>query len=205
MKIWYIGIVRNEAKPVFELAGVDGLDAQYNRWVAPGIREIMKAYVTTIAERIKPGERDSVREKDYLLHYYVRPEGICGIVVTDLEYKKGPAHKILSQTCDEFLTQYPRSTWPLQPTAKQGHTEHPYDKVLKEYLGKFQDPLQADSMLKIQHELDETKMVLNKTIQSVLERGEKIEDLVAKSDGLSAQSKMFYTQARKQNSCCAVM
>lgn len=57
----------------------------------------------------------------------------------------------------------------------------------------------------IQKELDETKIVLHKTIESVLERGEKIDSLVAKSDGLSAQSKMFYTQAKKQNSCCAVM
>jgi hypothetical protein len=50
--------------------------------------------------------------------------------------------------------------------------------------------------MKIQKELDETKIVLHKTIESVLERGEKIDNLVAKSDGLSAQSKMFYTQVR---------
>jgi synaptobrevin family protein YKT6 len=31
-----------------------------------------------------------------------------------------------------------------------------------------------------------------------LQRGEKIDDLVAKSDGLSAQSKMFYSEY----SCC---
>jgi hypothetical protein len=47
--------------------------------------------------------------------------------------------------------------------------------------------------MKIQKELDETKIVLHKTIESVLQRGEKIDDLVAKSDGLSAQSKMFYS------------
>lgn len=55
-----------------------------------------------------------------------------------------------------------------------------------------QDPHQADSILRIQKELDETKIVLHKTIESVLQRGEKIDDLVQKSDGLSAQSKMFY-------------
>ena len=63
---------------------------------------------------------------------------------------------------------------------------------LKEYITKYQDPQQADSILKIQKELDETKIVLHKTIESVLERGEKIDSLVEKSDGLSAQSKMFY-------------
>lgn len=67
---------------------------------------------------------------------------------------------------------------------------------LREYLEKYQDPEQADSILKIQKELDETKIVLHKTIESVLQRGEKIDDLVAKSDGLSSQSKMFYRTFR---------
>ena len=47
-----------------------------------------------------------------------------------------------------------------------------------------------------QQKIDETKIVLHKTIESVLQRGEKIDDLVAKSDGLSAQSKMFYREWR---------
>ncbi|GKT48570.1 synembryn-like protein C3E7.04c [Colletotrichum spaethianum] len=99
---------------------------------------------------------------------------------------------------DEFLTKHPRSTW----ATGEPNLALP---ELKEYLTKYQDPQQADSILKIQKELDETKIVLHKTIQSVLERGEKIDDLVAKSDGLSSQSKMFYQQAKKQNSCCIVM
>jgi synaptobrevin family protein YKT6 len=63
----------------------------------------------------------------------------------------------------------------------------------------------VDSISRIQRELDETMKVVHGTIDSLLQRGEKIDDLVAKSDGLSAQSKMFYTQAKKQNSCCVVM
>jgi hypothetical protein len=65
---------------------------------------------------------------------------------------------------------------------------------LKDYIVKYQDPHQADSIMKIRKELDDTKIILHKTIESVLERGEKIDDLVAKSDGLSAQSKMFYSK-----------
>jgi hypothetical protein len=40
---------------------------------------------------------------------------------------------------------------------------------------------------------------------TVISTGEKLDNLVAKSDNLSASSKMFYTQAKKQNSCCLVM
>ena len=49
-------------------------------------------------------------------------------------------------------------------------------------------------MTEIQRELDETKIVLHKTIESVLERNVKLEDLVMESEGLSAQSEMFYSE-----------
>lgn len=50
--------------------------------------------------------------------------------------------------------------------------------------------------------LDETKAVLHQTIDQVLARGEKLDDLVHKSARLSETSKMFYTQAQKHNSFC---
>ena len=72
-------------------------------------------------------------------------------------------------------------------------------------LTKFQDPAAADKLLKIQRELDETKIVLHKTIDSVLARGEKLDNLVEKSSDLSMASQLFYKQARKSNSCCGMM
>ena len=47
-------------------------------------------------------------------------------------------------------------------------------------------------------------MILHKTIDSVLERGTKLDSLVERSDDLSRQSKMFYKQAKKTNSCCVI-
>lgn len=106
-------------------------------------------------------------------------------MISDHQYPALVAHQLLSKVVDEFLASNPRSSWATgTPTIMVPQ--------LREYLTKYQDPQQADSILKIQKELDETKIVLHKTIESVLQRGEKIDDLVAKSDGLSAQSKMFY-------------
>ena len=41
----------------------------------------------------------------------------------------------------------------------------------------------------------------HKTIESVLERGEKLDNLVERSNALSAQSKMFYKTAKKVCLC----
>ena len=81
-------------------------------------------------------------------------------------------------------------------------------KYLKDHIQEWQKPGEIPGLASIdelQRNLDDTKDVLRRTMESVLERGEKIDNLVAKSDALSSSSKMFYTQAKKQNSCCVVM
>lgn len=40
-----------------------------------------------------------------------------------------------------------------------------------------QDPAAADKLAKIQRDLDETKIILHKTIESVLDRGEKLDQV----------------------------
>lgn len=108
------------------------------------------------------------------------------ILVFTYHLAPNSARKLTMTTrVDKFLTKYPRSSW------ADGEPALAFPE-LKEYLSEYQDPHQADSILKIQKELDETKIVIHKTIESVLQRGEKLDDLVAKSDGLSAQSKLFY-------------
>lgn len=148
----------------------------------------MTLFSKTVAERTRPGQRTDIEEKSYTFHAYGRTEGVAGIIISDHDYPALVAHQVLSKVVDEFLAKYPRTAF-ISPST----TSLPFPQ-LKEYIVKYQDPQQADSIMKVQRELDETKIVLHKTIESVLERGEKIDSLVAKSDGLSAQSKMFYTQ-----------
>lgn len=201
MKLHYIGIIKNETKPSVELCAEKDLSA-YSRFTKNNYGEFMTLFSKTVAERTRPGQRQDVEEQDYTFHAYGRTEGVAGIIISDHAYPALVAHQLLSKVVDEFLAQHPRSTWASGNATPNLPLPFP---ELAGYLQKYQDPQQADSIMKIQKELDETKIVLHKTIESVLQRGEKIDDLVAKSDGLSAQSKMFYTQAKKQNSCCVLM
>ncbi|KAL2046679.1 hypothetical protein ABVK25_011651 [Lepraria finkii] len=197
MKIFYIGVLKNENKPAHELCVEKDLSS-YSRFTRDNYGQFMSLFSKTVAERTKPGQRQDVEEKSYTFHAYGRTEGVAGIIISDPDYPALVAHQLLSKVVDEFLSRYPRSSFAnSNPTL-----DYPQ---LKEYIVKYQDPQQADSIMKIQKELDETKIVLHKTIESVLERGEKIDSLVEKSDGLSAQSKMFYKQAKQQNSCCVIM
>ena len=56
-------------------------------------------------------------------------------------------------------------------------------------VAKWQDPQTADSILKVQNELDETKQIVSETLEKILDRGQKLDDLVSRSNELSEQSK----------------
>jgi synaptobrevin family protein YKT6 len=113
---------------------------------------------------------------------------LVGVVVADTEYPKAVAERLLNVICEEFVSRYPLTTI---NDAKPNSLPYP---ELKNYLVKYQDPGSADSISKIQNELAETKTILYNTLEAAIGRGEKIDSLVAKSETLSAQSKMFYTQ-----------
>lgn len=179
---------------------------------------------------------------------------------------------LLNKILDEFTTKVPKDAWEAKAresrsSGKQALVDYP---LLNEYIVKYQDPKQADTIMRVQQELDETKIILvstllqggttiratrakgregegegrgargwrlgvlsqagsggrvqreqhrrervppesgstaadayrlflqHKTIESVLERGEKLDSLVDKSAALSQSSKTFYKTAKKQ-------
>jgi synaptobrevin homolog YKT6 len=152
----------------------------------------------TFLKRTEPGQRQSVTHEGYVVHCYVRHDGLGGTVTTDAEYPARVAFVLLGQVLDDFVAQHGDS-WKTV-TAPESMACPKVD----EYLQQYQDPASADKVTKIQKDLDETTQILHKTIDSVLERGVKLDSLVDKSNDLSAQSKLFYKQAKKTNSCCVI-
>eukprot|EP00070_Physeter_catodon_P036395 XP_028343289.1 VAMP-like protein YKT61 [Physeter catodon] len=73
----------------------------------------------------------------------------------------------------------------------------------RELLQQYQNPVEADRILKVQRGLDEVKDVMLKNIDDLLQRGEKLDDLMKRSEDLSNTSYQFYRQAKKNNQCCS--
>jgi len=150
-----------------------------------------------LTERTSIGARQSVKEAEYYCHVFVRGDGLTGVCFSDHEYPPRVAHTLIQRVLDDFAGQVPRAEWGLGTEVTDK-----FKGCLEIYLNKFQDPAASDSMSRLQSDLDDTKIILHNTIEAVLERGEKLDDLVDKSEALSLQSKAFYKTARKTNSCC---
>jgi synaptobrevin family protein YKT6 len=131
-----------------------------------------------------------------MCHVYVRADNLAGVLIADHEYPGRVAHTLLTKVLDDFSAKVPADQWANGGEGLVNFTQLPT------FLSKYQDPREADALTKIQGDLDETKIILRNTIESVLERGEKLDDLISKSEQLSIQSIAFYKTAKKTNSCC---
>lgn len=161
-----------------------------------------------------------MQENSYVAHVHARPasEGITGVLVSDQDYPVRVSFSLLNKLLDEFLLKVPKTAYQSRvnslttgassgdhPAKGEGIVPASQFLQISEYVQRYQDPRQADAILKVQQELDETKIVLHKTIESVLSRGEHLDSLVERSNTLQQSSKQFYKTAKKTNSCCFVM
>eukprot|EP00128_Syssomonas_multiformis_P014079 Colp12_sorted_trinity150504_noHs@4156 len=160
--------------------------------------EFMIFVSKTLAERTNAGTRQSVTEHENVCHVHARADNLVGVVIADKEYPMRVAFGLVGKVFDELSKKYPNKDW---STVNEGELQF---SELADLLALYQDPEKADPMSKVQKELDETKVILHDTINSVLERGEKMENLVAKSGDLSAATKAFYGAAADTNSCCVL-
>ncbi|GFS39030.1 SNARE-like superfamily protein [Actinidia rufa] len=89
-----------------------------------------------------------------------RMNGLCAVGFMDDHYPVRSAFSLLNQVLDEYLKNFGDS-W----RAVQADNTQPWP-YLNEALTRFQDPAEADKLLKIQRELDETKIILLRILQS---------------------------------------
>jgi len=199
MKLLGIGILRYNAdvsEPVMLVQAVEL--SSYSFFQKGAVREMLTFFNKTLTKRTPPGQRQSVQNESYYVHIYMRADGLCGCITCDAEYPARVAFSLLTKLLEDFETQVPQ--WKTEKR-NEAISWPPLDSAIT----KYQDPSNADQIMRIQKSLDDTREVLHNTIETVLQRGEKLEDLVERSGELSAQSKMFYKQARRANSCCSVI
>lgn len=193
--------MRPEAGNTVSLAETKDLSS-FSFFQRSSVGQFMTFFAQTIAERTPAGERQSVHEGEYVGHVFVRPEGVASVLITDKSYPVRPAFSLANKLLEDFLSQHPANTIASLEAHIDDTTLFP---ELESLLAKYQNPHEADALMKVQAELDETKIVLQQSIENVLQRGEKLDALVDKSEALTSSSKTFYKQAKKTNSCCVLM
>jgi synaptobrevin family protein YKT6 len=131
------------------------------------VREVATFASREIIGKMKPGERCSIDSHGYKLHAYVRPDKLACAITSDEEYQPRVAFTLMHQGFEEFLKLH-MDSWGVQTA----DASLPVPK-LDELLVKFQNPAEADKVAKIQNDLDQTKDIIIKSMEQLMDRGEK--------------------------------
>jgi synaptobrevin family protein YKT6 len=118
--------------------------------------------------KTQAGQRQSIREQTYSFHVYVVPNSgdLSCVIVSDEEYPVRVAFSLINKIVDDWQQQFPKHTYEADVTNSRisSPTSPKFQEKnwpeLNTYLQKYQDPRQADNIMKIQQELDDTKIVL---------------------------------------------
>ncbi|KAI0981856.1 hypothetical protein GJ496_007360 [Pomphorhynchus laevis] len=160
------------------------------------VKELMIFTSRTLINRLNLDSKATVTEGEYLAHAYVRRDRLSAVLFSSQDYQRRVAHSLLVKVLLEFERECPSTKW------YTGTEETIAFTKLAQMLSQYQVPENVDSIMRVQQDLDETKIILHRTLESLLDRGEKLDDLIVRSNDLGAQSKLFYHTAKKTNRCC---
>jgi len=174
LAVYYVSTSQKEYRHFHDLSFI----SYFNR---NAVHELLNEFVLAAANSLCQDPCRKVFEHVNVILACHRVGEAAVVLVTDLEYPSRISFEL----------------------ARRVH-EDSSDAHLSQIVQQCQDPGTVDALIRVQQQLDETLVVLHENVNKILARGDSIDLLVAKSEHLSQQSKMFYKVARKHNRCCHI-
>jgi len=169
----------------------------------PFVKEHLTFGARTATTRMKPGERSFIedsKEKDFRSYVEVQKSGLGVVIVFDQEYPEKVVLLVAREIANEFYKTY--NDKQLESVTADANWPLP---ALETMIKKYQDPKEADKLLKLQSELKEVNTIMTKNLDDILKRGETLETLMSKSKDVSSMSYNFYKKSREANKkCCSL-
>mmetsp|Transcript_5365 Transcript_5365/g.6530 ORF Transcript_5365/g.6530 Transcript_5365/m.6530 type:complete len:227 (-) Transcript_5365:284-964(-) len=133
---------------------------------------------------------------DQHMFHYVVEGGICYLCMSDEHNKHRIPYAFLNDIQSNFIARY----GPEEPlTAIAFSMNEEFSKIIQERMDHYNSEgadLEIDNIGKVKSQIEDVKGVMVQNIEKVLERGEKIELLVDKTDRLNQQAFRFEASSR---------
>ncbi len=148
-------------------------------------KECITFIIKVLIKNIADGAFETIKDEgiDYLCHIFSH-SNLIGVAVTDMEYPQTTVYQMFLNLFPKFVSDR---------------------NILNKYFNQYQDYQEVDKIAKIQNNLNETKIEIIKTVDKILERGEKLEILMEKTQEISLGAKEFYKKSKKLNNCCWII
>ncbi|KAG0238283.1 hypothetical protein BGX31_003314 [Mortierella sp. GBA43] len=152
-----------------------------------------------ILEKIPPGNSKLTYAYDSYLFHYISEDGITYLCMADNALGRRIPFAYLTDIKERFLEQYAQELELESTVLPYGMNE--FSKVMAKQMEYFSTDPNADTIKHVKGEIEQVKDVMVQNIERVIERGERLELLVDKTDNLNQQAFVFKRRsvALKQN------
>lgn len=183
-----------EADPV-ELVVCDDLSFA-SFFVRGNMRENVRFQSRVIAGRTQLGSKQSVDILEGLGkgHAWAHPQGIAAVAFITGEYPMRVVFGLLDEVVQACIHHRAGKS---EDFLVDAELRRQTEKIFQRY----QHPEETDSLMRTQATLEEIHGEVQKSIESLLRRGESLDALIDKSQELSNSSKKFARMAEQNNGC----
>jgi synaptobrevin family protein YKT6 len=179
-----------------------------SRMYSTKIYEVINFSTRLAVKCTEPGVKQTIKINDLDFVAHTLTVNCSGIIlgvsmVTDTTYPKSAAYKALMSASNMYIKY-------VGIDANKSKNKIGKDVVgddlqydwLDNLLDKCKNPMEYDKITQINMTLKEVTDIMTRNIEEVIKRGDKLEDLIKKSNELSEDSKKFTDNAKKLNSWC---
>ena len=175
------------------------------------IKQIAGEYGKFIATKMELGTTKIYTHKDkkntssqtckkYKINITTRHNGLIGVLVTDDNYPRRISLTIIQNILDKFELKYNINDL----NGIKDYCVSKFNKECHNILKANKDPSQSDDIYKTQKEVEDIKNIMEENIDKILDRGEKIEDIIERTNELDSNAYDFYRSAKKL-ACCKIL
>jgi len=149
-----------------------------------------------VISKIPPGDGKMTYSHGTYLYHYIQDTGLIYLCITEDGFGQKNAFEYLGVVKEKFLRKF--SVRAQTATAYSLNTE--FSLVICEEMKKFnsapEEDDHPDKISTLRNEVDQVKDIMVRNIDELVERGEKLDLLVDKTDNLTAAAVTFKTSGR---------
>lgn len=196
-KIYNISLLKVIGEEPYFLSSVYDLSS-IGYFQRNSVKEFINFFSRMFIKRTSINKKQRIIHDEFAVHCYLRSDGLASVLVSDIGFKERNAFYILQNLMDKFIKSLKYEFDEFNDSSEE------FSIMFDPLNNAIKNPQEFDKIIKVQQELDETIEIVHKTIDSVLERGEKLETLIKQSEDLSKHSQIFYKTTSSQNKCCII-
>ncbi|GFU05815.1 vesicle-associated membrane protein 7 [Nephila pilipes] len=140
-----------------------------------------------IISKISPDQPKLTYSHGSYLFHYIYEEDIIYLCITDDDFDRSHAFSFLNEIKRRFKNAYGARALTALPYAMNSE----FSRILASQMKHFSESKDVDKLSRVQGEIDELTEIMVQNIDSVANRGERLELLVDKTENLNSASVTF--------------